>query len=51
MFTLEDIDLSAELEYFRINGLDVLHAIEGDSDTSPEADARLHPTDYFIAGV
>lgn len=51
MFTLEDLDLSAELEYFRINGTDVLHAFDADGATAPEADARLHPADYFIAGV
>ncbi|QQS02150.1 MAG: hypothetical protein IPK37_07350 [Austwickia sp.] len=51
MFTLEDIDLSAELEFFRINGTDVLHAFEIDGDSAPESDARLHPADYFIAGV
>lgn len=51
MFTLEDIDLPAELEFFRINGTDVLHAYDVSDDTAPEADARLHPADYFIAGV
>lgn len=51
MFTLEDIDLSAELEFFRINGTDVLHPYEDGGDTVPEANACLHPFDYFIAGV
>lgn len=51
MFTLEDIDLSAELEFFRINGIDVMHATEVDGDTSPESSALLHPADYLIVGA
>lgn len=48
MFTLEDLDLTAELEYFLVHGTDVLSA---DSGTDTEADARLHPSDYLIVGA
>ncbi|WP_162137261.1 hypothetical protein [Austwickia chelonae] len=52
MFTLEDLDLSEELEFFRAHGTDLMSAPAQDDQptTSPEADARLHPADYFIAG-
>ncbi len=54
MFTLEDVNLADELEFFRVHGLDVMHTEDlhpGEARTDPEADARLHPGDYFIAGV
>lgn len=54
MFTLEDLDLAAELEFFRSHGTDVMHLHDdpqGGALTDPEADARLHPETYFIAGL
>lgn len=53
MFTLEDLDLSAELEFFQEHGTDVMNvnAPDDENATAPEADARIHPGDYFIAGA
>lgn len=50
MFTLEDMDLAADAEFFRFHGLDLLQ-VDADSDVTPDSDARLHPHTYFIAGL
>ncbi len=51
MFTLEDLDLGADLQDLR-DSLDADHAPwDGHDSTMADADARLHPRDYFIAGV
>lgn len=63
MFTLEDLDLGADLKDLQTlrdrpadatqYDLALLDAARRDEHegTTADADARLHPSDYFIAGV
>lgn len=49
MFTLEDVDLHADLKFLRehpevLNKFATVH----EPHLSPEADARLRPNDYLI---
>ncbi|MBW3084226.1 hypothetical protein KEM60_00412 [Austwickia sp. TVS 96-490-7B] len=54
MFTLEDTNLTDDLEFFLTHGVDLFttpHTENADHVTAPEADINLHPHDYFIAGA
>lgn len=48
MFTLEDLDLATELAALSATSPE-LSGTAG--NTTADADARLHPTDYFIVGA
>ncbi len=45
MFTLEDMNLTEELDYIREHASQFLPTDEG---TDPAADATEHPADYLI---
>jgi len=48
MFTIEDIDIHAEMAVLAALSPELL---DPDSHPIPEADARLHPNDYFVVGA
>ncbi|MBK8757183.1 MAG: hypothetical protein IPM08_08675 [Actinomycetales bacterium] len=48
MFTIEDIDIHAEMAVLAALSPQL---IDPKSHPTPEADARLHPTDYFVVGA
>ncbi|XVX20591.1 hypothetical protein ACQP1U_01545 [Actinomycetota bacterium] len=52
MFTMDDMDLTAELDAIRSEDSALLDYLRGDSDgtTDPEARVEEHPHDYLITG-
>ncbi|MBK8733379.1 MAG: hypothetical protein IPL93_11090 [Actinomycetales bacterium] len=48
MFTIEDIDIHAEMAVLAALSPELLDPV---SHPIPEADARLHPNDYFVVGA
>jgi len=48
MFTLEDLDLTEELDYIREHASQFLPAGGSDEGTDPAADATRRPGDYLI---